>query len=82
MNLLDILSTSPHYFCGNEYGQQMKIHILMLGFKGLNLKKYISLAFVQRPLRMAVQGTHVVCLIITLSTCYYSMFISITSKLR
>ena len=35
MNLLDILSTSPHYFCRNEYAQQMRIQILILGFKGL-----------------------------------------------
>ena len=36
MNLLDILSTSPHYFWGNELGQQMRIQILILEFKGLS----------------------------------------------
>ena len=34
MNLLDVLSASPHYFCGKEWGQQMRIQILILGFKG------------------------------------------------
>ena len=32
MNLLDILSTSPHYFCKIWMGQQMRIQILILGF--------------------------------------------------
>ena len=35
MNLLNILSTSPHYFGGNEQKQQMRIQILILGFEGL-----------------------------------------------
>ena len=35
MNLLDILSTSPGYFCRKLIGQQMRIQILILGFKGL-----------------------------------------------
>ena len=47
MNLLDILSTS----LGNEYGQQMRIQILILWFKGLKtmanrvmLRKKVCLA--------------------------------------
>ena len=36
-NLLDILSTSPHYFCGKWIGQQMRIQILILGFKRLKM---------------------------------------------
>ena len=39
MNLLDILSTSPHYFCWKWIGQQMRIQILILGFKGLKWKQ-------------------------------------------
>ena len=38
INLLDILSTSPHYLCRKWVGQQMRIQILILGFKGLNYK--------------------------------------------
>ena len=35
MNLIDILSTSSHYFCRKRMGQQMRIQILIFGFKGL-----------------------------------------------
>ena len=38
INLLDILSTSPHIFCRKWVGQQMRIQILILGLKGLNYK--------------------------------------------
>ena len=34
-NLPDILSTSPHYLGGKLMWQQMRIQILILGFKGL-----------------------------------------------
>ena len=37
MNLLDILSTSPHYFYRKWIGEQMRIQILILGFKGLKV---------------------------------------------
>ena len=38
MNLLDILSTFlPTTSVGNEWGQQMRIQMLILGFKGLIL---------------------------------------------
>ena len=36
MNLIDISSTSPHYFCGKWIGEQMRIQFLILGFKGLS----------------------------------------------
>ena len=36
MNLLDILSTSPHYFCRKCIA---RIQILILGFKGLSLTR-------------------------------------------
>ena len=39
MNLLDILSTSPHYFCRKRIKATLKIQILILGFKGLKGKR-------------------------------------------
>ena len=36
MNLLDILSTSPPYFCTKWVGQKMRIQMLILGFKELS----------------------------------------------
>ena len=35
MNLIDILSTSPHYFYGKWIGATNENLILILGFKGL-----------------------------------------------
>ena len=42
MNLHDILSTSPHYFCRKWMEQQMRIQILNLGFKGLIIPHHAS----------------------------------------
>ena len=39
MNLLDILSTSPHYFCRKRIKATLKIQISILGFKGLKGKR-------------------------------------------
>ena len=36
MYLIDILSTSPHYFYGEWIGATNENLILILGFKGLN----------------------------------------------
>ena len=41
-NLLDILSTSPHYSLGNEHWQQMRIQMLILGSKGLKQDFFIK----------------------------------------
>ena len=35
LNFLDILSISPTTSVGNELGEQMRIQLLILGFKGL-----------------------------------------------
>ena len=37
MNLLDLLSISPHYFCRKWMGATMRIQVLILGFKELKL---------------------------------------------
>jgi len=50
MNLLDILSTSPSTSVGNEWGQQMRIQILILGFKGLIIDSWVfPLLFLCHP---------------------------------
>ena len=58
MNLLDISSTSHHYFCrkwiGTTKNEWMRIQILILGFKGLI--SYLTCA--RQPVRRASSVSH------------------------
>ena len=53
MNLLDILSTSVE----NEWGQQMRIQILILGCKGLTLT---ALANVKHDSRITAEAKKII----------------------